>query len=186
MNIKSAIIGVALLAATVIHAQTPAPAPAPAAPPNFFGSVTGYFTSFNTNYDASVAAARMSLWTGADSLQGAGVPLANSLGLSYNVYAPTNSSLRLSIETVIRNSGVAGTIVSDQIGGGVGFIFHDTKFTAYADGGYDFIATKDRFYGEVGLRLQKNLTENTFAGIGIGVQFPQNRQIEQVFAGFSF
>lgn len=181
MKLKSAIIGVALLAATVIHAQTPPPTP-----PNFFGSVTGYFTSFNTNYDASVAAARMSLWTGADSLQGAGVPLANSLGLSYNIYAPTNSSLRLSIENVIRNSGVAGTIVSDQIGGGVGFIFHDTKFTAYADGGYDFIATKDRFYGEGGLRLQKNLTENTFAGIGIGVQFPQNRQIEQVFAGFSF
>ena len=165
---------------------------------NFFNSVTGYFTSFNTNLEADVAAARGSFWTGADSLQGNGtVPLANSLGLSYNLYQPTNAPVHVGLESVTRNSGVAGTIVSEQIGPNLKLIIHDVTLTLAADPFYDFAAqdTKnakaktvkaDRIGFEVDLRLQKQLTAHTFAGTGIGVQLPKNRQIFQVFAGFTF
>lgn len=164
---------------------------------NFFNSVTGYFTSFNTNLEASTAAARGSLWTGADSLQGGDVPLANSLGLSYNLYQPAASPVRLGFESVTRNSGVAGTIVSQQIGPNLKLIVHDVTITAYADPLYDFAATDtknakgktvkaDRIGCEIGLRLQKQLTEHTFAGTGVGARLPKNTQVFQVFAGFTF
>jgi hypothetical protein len=180
-----------------VSPAAPAPGNAPASG-NFFNSVAGYFTAFNTNLDASTAAARGSLWTGADSLQGGDVPLANSLGLSYNVYTPgSNSPVRIGIESVTRNSGVAGTLVSEQFGPELKFIVHDVTLTAYADPLYDFAAqpTKnakgksvaaDRFGVEIGLRLQKQLTDHTFAGTGIGARLPKNEQVFQVFAGFTF
>jgi len=186
------IIGVAAMLATVSRAQTNSP------DGNFFSSVTGYFTAFNTNLEADVFAARGQLWTGADSLQGNGtVPLANSLGLSYNVYQPATSPVRIGFESVTRNSGVAGTIVSEQIGPNLKLIIHDVTLTIAADPFYDFAVqdTKNakgktvhasRIGAEVDLRLQKQLTSHTFAGTGIGVQLPKNRQIFQVFAGFSF
>src|SRR6185312_15256921 len=158
------LIGVAAMMATVSHAQTNTP------DGNFFSSVTGYFTSFNTNLESDVLAARGQLWTGADSLQGNGtVPLANSLGLSYNVYQPSNSPVRLGFESVTRNSGVAGTIVSEQIGPNLKLIIHDVTLTLAVDPLYDFAVqdTKNakgktvhasRIGAEVDLRLQKQLT----------------------------
>jgi len=176
----------------VSRAQTNGPADG-----NFFSSVTGYFTSFNTNLEADVSAARGQLWTGADSLQGGNVPLANSLGLSYNIYQPSNSPVRIGFESVTRNSGVAGTIVSEQLGPDLKLIVHDVTITLAADPFYDFAAQDtlnakgktvraSRIGAEVDLRLQKQLTAHTFAGTGIGVQIPKNRQIFQIFAGFTF
>ncbi len=202
---RIAILSSAILACAPVFAQTSTNDPAPPAttpPPasgsgSFFSSVAGYFSSFNTNMDGSVAAARGSLWTGADSLQGGNVPLANSLGISYNLYQPSNSPVRIGIESVTRNSGVAGTLVSEQFGPNLKFIIHDVTLTAYADPLYDFAAqaTKnakgktiaaDRFGCEIGLRLQKQLTEHTFAGTGIGARLPKNEQVFQIFAGFTF
>jgi hypothetical protein len=203
----SLVLGFVLALGSSALAQTPPVPPAPTATApaasdapaggSFFNSVEGYFASFNTNLDASTSAARGSLWTGADSIQGGNVALANSLGLSYNLYQPSNSPVRIGFESVTRNSGVAGTLVSEQAGPELKFIIHDVTLTAYADGLYDFAAqdtknakgktvSADRIGVEIGLRLQKQLTEHTFAGTGIGARLPKNQQVFQVFAGFTF
>lgn len=181
--------------------SAPAQTNTPPAPPEnsgtFFSSVADYFSSFNTNLDDPVSASRGSLWTGADSIQGGKVSLANSLGLSYNVYQPSNAPVRFGFESVTRNSGVAGTLVSEQVGPRLSFIVHDTTITGYADPLYDFdpdthvnakgkTITDGAFKVEIGLRLQKQLTTHTFAGTGIGAQLPKAKQIFQVFAGFTF
>jgi len=182
-------VGLCLLGLNSIAQTAPPPATAPAASSdtgNFFTSVQSYFTSFDTNNDSTFATARGELATGVDSTQG-GVPLANSLRLSYNVYKPTNSAVQLSLESVTRNSGIAGTLVSEQFGLGVNFIIHDAKLTLYGDGGYNFNGVKsDKYFAEIGARAEKALTTHTFAGVGIGAQLPANRQVFQVFAGFTF
>jgi len=147
---------------------------------SFFGTVQSYFTSFNTNLDTTFASERGSIWTGVDSIQGGSVALANCLGASYKVYKG------LSLESVTRNSGIAGTVVSEQSGLGLNFVIHDTKLTGYADFGYALGEAKDKLYGELGLRVQKALTEHTFAGVSVGAQLPANRQVFSAFAGFTF
>ena len=42
----------------------------------------------------------------------------------------------------------------------------DTKFVGYLEGGYDFNLNKP--YAEIGTRIFKALTPNTYAGVGIG------------------
>ena len=166
-------------------------------PPTFFNSVESYFSSFNTNLDTTFANERLELAIGVDSIQGGSTPIANSLRISYNVYHPTNGATAISLENVVDNSGIAGTIVSEQFGAGLSFIVHDTKLTLYADALYDFnphqslnhkgkLTTDSAFGGEVGLRVQKALTIHTFAGIGIGAVIPINEQKVQAFTGFTF
>lgn len=150
---------------------------------SFFTSVQSYFTSFNTNLDGTFEASKGTVWTSADSLQGGAVPLANSIGLSYKVYK------LISAESVTRNSGIAGTLVSEQAGLGLNFAVHDTRLTAYLDGGYAFGepgGTTEKLYAEVGLRVTKALTEHTFAGVGVGAQLPANRQVFSAIVGFTF
>lgn len=151
---------------------------------SFYQSALSYFTSFNTNLDNTFGLEKGTIWAGVDSLQGNEVNLANSLGLSYDLYK------KISVESVTRNSGIAGTLVSEQLGLGLSFVVHDAKLTAYADAGYDFglkdAKTADRIFGEVGLRVQKALTDHTYAGVGIGAQFPKNSQVFSAFAGISF
>jgi hypothetical protein len=182
-------VGLLCSAAPLTFGQGTTPAPTGATPTdtgNFFTSVEQYFSSFNTNLDSTFATARGELATGVDSTQG-GVPLANSMRLSWNVYSPSNSPVRLSLESVTRNSGVAGTLVSEQAGVGLNFVVHDAKLTIYGDGGYNFNGVKqDKYFGEIGVRAEKALTEHTFAGVGVGAQLPANRQVFQVFAGFTF
>jgi hypothetical protein len=188
-------LSLALIAASALF-PLPSALAQQTAPPNprsFFQSFTGYFTSFNTNYDATFGAERATIWTGVDSIQGGAVPLANSLGISYDLYSAGVNTKTLfkgtavSVENVIRNSGVAGTIVSDQLGFGLSFVVHDVKLTAYADVGYDLQQRgRDKIFGEIGLRVMKALSEHTFAGIGQGAQLPANRQVFSVIAGFTF
>lgn len=188
-KIKAGILfSIAILSAAALSAQTNTP-------PNFFQSIGSYFTSFNTNDLATFGQHKVQIATGVDSLQGNGtVPLANSLRVSYNLIQPDITSSNttgfvLGPEEVTRNSGVAGTIVSQQLGFKAGFVVVDTEIDGYIDGGYNLFDNPNagqKLYCEFGLRVQKALTVNTFAGIGIAEQAPINRQIGQVFAGFSF
>ncbi len=163
---------------------------------SFFQTTIGYFSSFNTNLDATFGSSRGAVWTGVDSIQGGGATLANTIGISYDIWkpsAPTNTAsgagpghLGLSLESTTRNGGVTGTIISSGAGLGLSFVVHDVKLTAYAEGVYNFAESKNQFGGEIGLRVFKALTDHTFAGVGIAEQFPGNRQIFSAFVGFVF
>lgn len=172
------------------------------APGTFFNSIQNYLTSFNTNLDSTFGNERAAVWTGADSIQGGSVSMANALGISYDLKRFANRSdtnlfsTSISAESVTRNSGIAGTLVSEQLGLGLNIIVHDVKLTGYLDGGYDLalkpesfnqvIQTRDRLYGEVGIRVAKALTTHTYTGVGIAAQFPRNSQVFSWIAGFNF
>jgi hypothetical protein len=115
--------------------------------------------------------------------------LANELGLDYKIWK------QVAVESVTRNSGIAGTLVSQQLGLNLSFVIVDTKLTLYGDGGYEFAdfpgavvqpKTRDRLYGEFGLRVAKALTLHTYTQIGIGVQLPKSAQVFMAAVGFTF
>lgn len=195
--VRDAMAKVVLVATVALFATVGAVNAQTTPPPTFFNSVSDYFSSFNTNLDSTFATERAEIAIGVDSTQGGSVPLANSLRISYTVYQPSNSVTALSIENVLDNSGVAGTLVSEQLGLGFSFLVHDVKLTGYADGLYDFNpatrtnskgkARKDCAFGaEIGLRVQKAMTTHTFSGIGLGVILPRNEQKFQAYTGFTF
>jgi len=158
-------------------------------PQSFFTTVTKYFTEFNPNLTNTFGAHKGEAWTSVDSIQGNGsdsAKLADAIGLQYSVYD------HLSLENVLRTSGIAGVIVSDQLGLGINFVLVDAKITLYGDVGYTlennrtFANFKDSLFGEVGVRAKKALTENTYAGVGLGVQLPNASQVYQFMVGFTF
>src|SRR5712664_3144083 len=126
-------------------------------PQSFYQSVFGYFTSHNLNL-TNAFIHKAEVWTSVDSIQGVkGVDtkLADAVGIQYSVYD------HLSLENVLRTSGLAGVIVSDQFGLGINFVVIDTKITLYADAGYDkakslLVGSKfrDDIYGELGVRVK--------------------------------
>lgn len=144
----------------------------------FFGSVTSYFATFNTNLN-TFANAKAQVWAGVDYVDG--LNATSSLGIEVDLWKG------VSIESVTRNAGIANTIVSQQIGVGYGVTLYDTKITAYLDGGYDFNRTGP--YAAIGARVKKALTDHTFAGVGLETQIFGKRPsspILSLFAGFTF
>lgn len=145
----------------------------------FFETVASYLTSQNTNLLTFQKTNELDLWAGADYVTG--VQVSASLGIEYNVYK------KISIESVTRNAGIGGVVVSQQGGVGLNFVVHDVKLTGYLDGGYDFY--NKRPYAALGIRAKKALTENTFAGIGMETPItkhgPQS-PILTLFTGFTF
>lgn len=176
-----------LATAPLAKAQTSTNQPAPSAG-SFFNSLGSYFTSFNTNNTQAFGVNKFKLWTGAESIQGGVVPLVNVVGLSCDVYKPTNSTVSLALENEEFNSGVAGTAIGDEIGGGINFNVVDTELTVFAHGGYNFTKVKGQsaYDGAIGLRILKALTPNTYAGAEFSVIIPQNEQRIGALAGFSF
>ena len=175
-----------LLALPLFAATTPPP---PATLPD---TILGYFSAFDTNL--LTFENRFDLWTGASSIQGANTALVNDLGLSYDVFhlsAPTNSPgaahIAIDIENTIRNSGVAGSLISEQGGLGLNVIVYDVKLTLYANGGYFLDPGESRrAYAEIGLRAKKAIGQHFYLGVGLGTQIPQNRQVFSAFAGATF
>ncbi len=121
----------------------------------FFNSVTGYFTSFNTNLDTIFANHKGTLWAGQD-WQG-GAHASSSLGLEYLVYK------KFSFDSETRFADLTGNVKSQQIGIGYNVDVHDVRLTGFAAGGYDF--DLDNAYPVIGLRAKKLLTEHTFSFI---------------------
>ena len=172
-------IGLAGTLALPLKAQTNAPAAPPVSTGTFFDTVTGYFTSLNPDL-AMTFTNRGQFWTSIDSIHGGQNPLANSVGMSYDVLG------HLSLEGLFRNSGAAGAIVDAQGGIGMSFVVTDVELTAYVDGGYGFAEADDKVYAEIGVRVLKALTTHTFVGVGIAAQLPANRQVLSAFVGFTF
>ena len=202
MKIKNTLFPLVLAAAALAlpaRAQLATNGPAGSPPQNqtgFFNSVVGYFSAFNTNLDSTFGANRGTVWTGVDSVQGGTQTLANTIGLSYDLWrtsaggSSTNGAglgnIALSLETVCRNGGITGTVISTGAGAGLGFVVHDVRLTAYVDGAYYFPKGGSQACVEFGLRAFKALSGHTFAGVGIGFQEPGARQIFSAFLGFTF
>lgn len=188
------IITVALMALCgVVSAQTTNQPPSGLT--DFGNTVFGYFTEFNTNLDTTFRDNRFELWIGVDAVQGNQAPLQNSIGLSYDVWRPTPATnattyTAVGIEDEIRNTGVAGSVQSDQLGLNFSVIVHDVKLTGYLDGGYDLtengVRFSNRLFGEVGLRARKAVGTHFYMGVGIGAQFPRNAQVLTAFTGATF
>lgn len=195
--LQAAAVLLLLLALTLSgSAQTNPPAPpTPSGLTDLGNTVLGYFTSMNPALDSTFGASSFDLWTGVSSVQGGDAPIVNDLGLSYDLFRPapaTNATVRtaISLENVIRDSGLAGNLISDQFGPSFSIIVHDVKLTAYLDGGYNFWSKDPKFanrlFGEVGIRAKKAVSSHFYFGVGLGQQFPTNVRILSAFTGATF
>lgn len=119
----------------------------------FFNTVTGYFTSFNTNLDSVFATHKGTLWAGQD-WQG-GAHASSSLGLEYLVYKG------FSLDSETRFADLTGNVKSQQIGVGYNVDIHDVRLTGFIAGDYDFDFNDAR--ADIGLRAKKLLTDHTFS-----------------------
>lgn len=155
------------------HAQTNTPQ-------NFFQSVQGYFTSFDTN-STTFLTDKIDISLGTATIENA--QLAADFLAEFQVKNP------LSLEIDIRNTTVAGTVLSYAGGLGYNITHFDTRITGYIDGGYK-TDTKSAYFAP-GIRVKKALTANTYAGIGIElpINLSGNRPITPTYvisAGFKF
>jgi len=188
------IVSLAALCALPAKAQLFGTNAVPVSSGGVIGDVLGYFTSFNTNLDDCFGAKDFTVWTGASSIQGGVNPLVNDIGLSYDLWRPTPAagsatSTAISLESITRNSGVAGLLVSEQGGAGFSIILHDVRATAFLHGGYAFAGSaskSDRFFGEAGVRVFKALGHNFFAGVGLAARFPSSAQVLSAEGGVTF
>ena len=190
---KKALAIIVLLAAVSLQAQITTNQPAiPTSPANIVQTTIGWLSDLDTNMPTFTGNKAM-LWTGASSIQGGPVSLVNDIGLSYDVFQvrKTNSSsiFYVAPEALMRSGGVSGTVVSWQAGVGAGVILYDLRIGLYADGGsYVIGVNKDqsKIYGEVGLRVMKGLGAHFAAGVGVGAQFPDNRQVFSALVSANF
>ena len=88
------------------------------------------------------------------------------LGASYNLWQfSTNKTTGIELTETTRNGSIAGTIVSEQAGAGIYKVIHDVRIALTLEGAYDF--TGKYPYAAAGVFVQKAMTENTAAYIGI-------------------
>jgi len=167
-----------LLSAFAISAFPQDPPPIPTSSGSFFQTASAYFTTFNTNAEMGWSQ-KGELAAGLASLRGP-VNLANNLRLAYEV-APS-----VALESITRDSGISGTWLSQSLGVAYSFKRWDARLIPYAAAGYRFNESSERWYGEVGLRVNKKMTRYTFMGIGLGAQLPTGRPVLTAEAGFVF
>lgn len=165
-----------------------APAVASDSPPQtFFNSVSQYFTSsdpaipFHGIAEVGIGMAYQSgVNFGSDfDLRGKYEISANGTnGTSWGIYG----------ESVTRNAGVAGIIVSEQAGGGLYYDRYDLELSAGVLGGYRFDTAGPAFTAYADVR--KNLTANTFAGTRLGLELDgrtqNNSPVITIYTGFEF
>lgn len=132
-------------------------------PAAFLTTVGNWFTTQNTNL-LTFQQSHGDVWAGADYRDG--------LNSSYSFGVNAKIWKSLSLDTVMHNASIAGTVVSIQGGLGLGLVSHDMKFTPYADLGYDL--NLSQAFVALGARVQKALTEHTFVGLGMEVQLATN------------
>lgn len=156
-------------------------------------SAESYLTSVNTNFTY----APVLLWDEVNYQNQ--VDISDGIGLSYDIYTiygtygtiGTNGTLTggmtVSLEGGIRNIGIAGQVCSGQGGAGINYNLFDIRFGVYVDGGYNAIHSTG--FVEAGFRLLKKPTQNTFAGLGLALQYPNKGPqypLVSIFAGVTF
>lgn len=150
-----------------------------ALPQNFFQSVEGYLTSFNTNY--TFVGSTFEMATGYKQVTGVGA--ASVLDAQYDID-------RFHILAAGQFSGVGSAF--NAIEGGLGYDvvqYYDTVLEANVLLGYDW----NEKSGEVEPKIdvKKKLTTNTYTEIGISLpeyfdQKPNNTPSYYIEAGFTF
>jgi hypothetical protein len=153
-------------------------------PQSFFGSIGGYFTSSNTNLPFK-GTAEIALGMAYQS----GVNIASDFDARYKFALTPNSGVLL--ESVTRNAGVDGVIVSEQAGIGYYYIpvsTPDLELSAGLLGGYRFDVSQAAFTAYLDAR--KSLTENTFAGVRIAYEYDGSASpgspVLTAYTGFTF
>lgn len=153
-------------------------------PQTFFGTVGSYFTTSNTNLPFK-GTAEIALGMAYQS----GVNIASDFDVRYKFAVSTNSGVIL--ESVTRNAGVNGVIVSEQAGVGYYYIpvaTPDIELSAGLLGGYRFDASKAAFTAYLDAR--KSLTENTFAGVRLAYEYDGSASpsspVLTAYTGFTF
>lgn len=167
------IIALTLLCSCLVAgAQTPIPAPDGQTFPQ---TVVQYFTSHNTNlhtFDTD----KLEVNIGADYVNN--INTASSLGVQY---LPKRWLL---VESITKNAGIAGTILSQQAGAGVTVNYYDVRLSAILDLGYDF--SFRRGFAEPRFEAKKAATDNTFFGVSIGPKiFFDQRKSESISPTFT-
>lgn len=134
----------------------------------FYQQAFGYLTSFNTNLTTFTSTNfHGSIWAGADYQSG--VNVASSLAAEVPVYKA------LSLDAVVRNADVAGTLLSAQSDVGVNWSVFDTQITAGIGLGDNFSAVggvPSGLYASVFGEVKKAMTQNTFAGVRLESDIP--------------
>ena len=153
-------------------------------PQSFFGSVGSYFTSSNTNLPIK-GTAEIALGMAYQS----GVNIASDFDARYKFAVTTNSGVIL--ESVTRNAGVDGIIVSEQAGVGYYYIpvsTPDIELSAGLLGGYRFDVSRAAFTAYFDAR--KSLTANTFAGVRLAYEYDGSASpsapVLTAYTGFKF
>ena len=169
------IVGAAMLSFAAITTQaqnspsvelvpTNAPPPSPQA---FTTSILNYFSS----NDPTMQFGKFKLWTEADYQNN--VNIASKIALSFDVYTtdPTyTNAITVGVEGGMRNAGIAGTIVDGTAGLQLAYNLNSIRVEGYIDGGYSAMSSQG--FAELGIRVDKMLTPNTFAGLSMGFQMP--------------
>jgi hypothetical protein len=150
----------------------------------FYSTVTGWFSSQNTNLASTFATDKVDVNIGAAYVNN--VNTASTLGIEYLIARP------LSLEEETYNAGIAGTILAQEAGFGLNASVVDMRFTGHIDVGYNFQDVQTYLKG--GIRVKKALTENTFTGLDLSADYIFNNNgtrkslspTIEIFAGFKF
>jgi hypothetical protein len=150
----------------------------------FFSTVGNYLTSSNPNLPI-----RGQAEIGLGLAYQSGVNIASDLSARYKISVSTNSGVLL--ESVTRNAGVNGVIVSEQAGLGYYYIpstTPDIELSAGLLGGYRVDTRSGAFTAYLDAR--KSLTANTFAGVRIGFEHDgsgsPDAPVITAYTGFTF
>lgn len=160
-TLKSLLAIAALSCALAFTAAAQSTNSAPLTPQAVLGNIGTYFTSFNTSLTWTNTP--VSIWTGANYQSS--VNTSSELGISYDLWRPS-AETAFAPEAVVRNAGIAGTVVSAQGGLGVSLFHYDVKVNGYLDAGYNLPLNTPLI--EFGVRLEKKMTVSTYAGVGLG------------------
>lgn len=149
----------------------------------FIHSVGGYFSSFNPDLPFT-GVGEIAIGMAYQS----GVNIASDLDLRFDVYNIGTNGLGIFAESVTRNAGVAGVIVSEQAGGGILYRHIDTELSAGVLGGYRFDTGGPAvtIYADV----RKMMTENTYSGLRLAAEIDgraqNNSPVITAYTGFKF
>lgn len=159
-----------------VSAQVETPEPPLTVQTEFFGSVSSYFTSFNTNFAGIWETHRGTLWLGQD-FQG-GAHASTSLGLEYIVYK------NFSLDSETRFEDVTGNVSTQQFGIGYNVHVTDVRITGFVAASVDM--RQEDVGCVIGLRAKKLLTENTFAFTELAVPVQKNGSRPRLGLGAGF